>query len=300
MLSRSKLFLYNRYQFLSAVPRIFNKTFLHTYQKSSPPANLPDSYLFYPGRTSMLRMEEFYHSTLSTDLMILSYKDPESERKFIEKRQKEHLPIKKSVLTRDTNPFAINRPSPKSRGNKKRLPVPPKQCHKTIPKLLKIDVHCMIKEAIHSKQHLLSGIMALQCITSERPTVVYSKTGVAQWKLRKDMPIGCKVSISGPPMYTFLDKLVEIVLPRMKEWHGIPITSGDQNGNIAMGFPASALSLFPDIEGNYDMFPLMTGFDVIFNTTAYTDYEGRMLLSGFQIPFTPRKKMGRKGRTNRN
>ncbi|CAG8752804.1 33174_t:CDS:2 [Gigaspora margarita] len=294
MLTRSKkLFLYNRYQFLSAVPRIFNKTSLHTYQKSLPPANLPDSPSFYPGRTSILRMEDFYHSTLSTDLMILSYKDPESEQKFIEKRQKEHLPIKKSVLTRDINPFAINRPPPKPRGNKKRLPVPPKQSPKTIPKLLKIDVHCMIKEAIHSKQHLLSGIMALQCITSERPTVVYSKTGVAQWKLRK-------VSISGPPMYTFLDKLVEIVLPRMKEWHGIPITSGDQNGNIAMGFPASALSLFPDIEGNYDMFPLMTGFDVIFNTTAYTDYEGRMLLSGFQIPFTPRKKMGRKGRINRN
>ncbi|CAG8480421.1 828_t:CDS:1 [Funneliformis caledonium] len=104
------------------------------------------------------------------------------------------------------------------------------------------------------------------------------------------MPIGCKVCIKGPPMYTFIDKLVEIVLPRMKEWHGVPMSSGDGDGNIAMGFPASALSLFPDIEGNYDSFPLMTGFDVIFNTTAYTDYEARSLLSGFQIPFNERKR----------
>jgi large subunit ribosomal protein L5 len=107
------------------------------------------------------------------------------------------------------------------------------------------------------------------------------------------MPIGCKVSIKGHSMYNFIDKLAEIVLPRMKEWYGVPVTSGDSNGNIAMGLPASALPLFPDIEGNYDSFPLMTGFDVIFNTTAYTDMEARTLLSSFQIPFNefkPRNK----------
>jgi len=103
--------------------------------------------------------------------------------------------------------------------------------------------------------------------------------------LNLGMPIGCKVNIKGPPMYNFIDKLVEIVLPRMKEWNGVPMTSGDSDGNIAMGFPASALPLFPDIEGNYDSFPLMAGFDVIFKTTAYTDHEARTLLSSFQIPF---------------
>lgn len=108
------------------------------------------------------------------------------------------------------------------------------------------------------------------------------------------MPIGCVVNIKGPPMYTFVDKLVEIVLPRLKEWYGVPLSSGDNNGNIAMGFPASALSLFPEIEGNYDSFPLMTGFDVMFNTTAYTDNEAKTLLSGLQIPFNENKRKGRK------
>ncbi|CAG8514491.1 9882_t:CDS:2 [Acaulospora colombiana] len=253
------------------------------------PANLPDSLEFYPGRSSMLRFEEFHQSTLADDLMILTYRDPTAEQKFIDKRKIKPLPQKKSVLTMDTNPYAKNRPRPKIRGNKNIGPVPPRQSHRTAPELVKIVVHCMMKQSLISKQHLLSGIMALQCITSERPTIVYSKTDVSKWKLRK----GCKVHIQGPPMYTFLDKLVEIVLPRMKEWHGVSISSGDQNGNIAMGFPPSALSLFPDIEGNYDMFPMMTGFHVVFHTTAFTDYEGRILLSGYQIPFTPGKKINR-------
>src|SRR5438128_93452 len=100
------------------------------------------------------------------------------------------------------------------------------------------------------------------------------------------MPIGCKVDFKGASMYTFLDKLVEIVLPRMKDWDGISITSGDEDGNIAMGLPPSSLGLFPDIEGNYEMYPVITGFHVIFQTTAYTDAEGRTLLSGFQLPFS--------------
>ncbi|CAG8573432.1 1651_t:CDS:2, partial [Acaulospora morrowiae] len=257
------------------------------------PANLPNSLDFYPGRSSMLRMEEYHHSTLADDLMILTYRDPEAEQKFIDKRKKKYLPLRKSVLTMDTNPYAKNRPRPKPRGNKNVGPVPPRQSHRTAPELVKIVVHCMMKQSLLSKQHLLSGIMALQCITSERPTIVYSRTDVSRWKLRKGMPIGCKVHIQGPPMYTFLDKLTEIVLPRLREWQGVSISSGDQNGNITMGFPPSALSLFPDIESNYDMFPMMTGFHVVFHTTAYTDYEGRALLSGFQIPFTPGKKINR-------
>ncbi|CAI2168730.1 11028_t:CDS:2 [Funneliformis geosporum] len=269
--------------------RVLTSRHLQTFGKFKPSANLIDDSEFYPGKSSMIRMEEYYNTILYDDLMILTYKDPKSEKTFIEKRLKKHLPLTK--VTRDTdNPFLKNRPPLKPRGDKKSKPIPPPQTHESVPYLKEIYVHCMIKQAIHNKQHLLSGIMALQCITSERPTVTYSKTGVANWKLRAGMPIGCKVCIQGPPMYTFIDKLVEIVLPRMKEWHGVPMSSGDGDGNIAMGFPASALSLFPDIEGNYDSFPLMTGFDVIFNTTAYTDFEARSLLSGFQIPFNERKR----------
>lgn len=86
-------------------------------------------------------------------------------------------------------------------------------------------------------------------------------------------------------MYQFLDKLVEVVLPRMKEWPGLPESAGDATGNIGMGFAPSALSLFPEIENNFDMFPRMTGFDVTFTTTANTNLEARLLLSGFNMPF---------------
>ncbi|CAG8538276.1 8619_t:CDS:2 [Diversispora eburnea] len=242
----------------------------------------------------MLRMEEFYQTTLLDDIMILTYRDRQSEEKFIAKRKKVYLPKTKWALTKDTNPYCKNRPRPPPRGNKTSGPVPPKQSHKTLPQLTRIVVHCMMKQALSNKQHLLSGIMALQCITSERPVIVYSKSNVARWKLRKGMPIGCKVHISGASMYTFLDKLVEIVLPRIKEWSGISINTGDQNGNIAIGFPPEVLSLFPDIESNFDMFPMMTGFQVIFHTTAFTDFEGRILLSGFQIPFDPGRKIKKK------
>lgn len=99
------------------------------------------------------------------------------------------------------------------------------------------------------------------------------------------MPVGVKVTLRGEEMYQFMDKLVEIVLPRLKEWPGLSMTAGDGNGNIALGFPPSALALFPEIEGSFDVYPKMTGFDVIFNTTAYTNTDGRLLLSAFSVPF---------------
>jgi len=99
------------------------------------------------------------------------------------------------------------------------------------------------------------------------------------------MPIGCRVTLKGDKMYQFLDKLVEVVLPKMKEWPGLPEGSGDGTGNIGMGFPPSALSLFPEIESNFDMYPRMTGFDITFNTTAYTNLEARLLMSAFNMPF---------------
>lgn len=109
------------------------------------------------------------------------------------------------------------------------------------------------------------------------------------------MPIGVKVTLRGDSMYNFLDKLTGIVLPGLKEWHGLPATAGDGNGNVAIGLPPSALSLFPEIEGAFDMYPRMTGFDVVFNTTAFTNTDGRLLISGFSVPFTKDGRVGKKG-----
>ncbi|KAI7851702.1 ribosomal protein L5 domain-containing protein [Circinella umbellata] len=244
----------------------------------------------------LMRLKEYYDSTLSEDLMTLTYdhgraapsiykypdiqvqldralavKEEEQKQQQQVEVQEEQEQSKEAVRTR--------------KGGKPVKPIQPPKSASTIPGLDKITLHAMVKDAIHSKHNLLSAFMAFQSITSTRPEVVYARTSVANWKLREGMPIGVKVTLRGEEMYQFMDKLVEIVLPRLKEWPGLQLTAGDGNGNIALGFPASALALFPEIEGSFDVYPKMTGFDVIFNTTAYTNTDGRLLLSGFSIPF---------------
>ncbi|KAG0327066.1 hypothetical protein BGZ99_008406 [Dissophora globulifera] len=212
--------------------------------------------------TGLSRLREHYATSLQEDIMITSYRHHHKKQK----------PIPEGVTS-----------IPK--GNHHIKPAPKPSSPSRIPELVKIDVHCMMKEALTSKYNLLSGIMAIQSITGETPEIIFAKTGVHNWKLRKGMPIGCRVTLKGDKMYQFLDKLVEVVLPKMKEWPGLSEGAGDGTGNIGMGFPPSALSLFPEIENNFDMYPRMTGFDITFNTTAYTNLDARLLMSGFNMPF---------------
>ncbi|KAF9109478.1 hypothetical protein BGX27_007576 [Mortierella sp. AM989] len=212
--------------------------------------------------TGLNRLREHYTTSIQEDIMIAAYRHHYKKKKLVPEGVKVELKRKRH-----------QKPSPR--------PSSPTE----IPELVKVDVHCMMKAAITSKYNLLSGIMAIQSITGETPEIIFAKTGVHNWKLRKGMPIGCRVTLKGDKMYQFLDKLVEVVLPRMKEWPGLPEGSGDGTGNIGMGFPPSALSLFPEIESNFDMYPRMTGFDITFNTTAYTNMDARLLMSGFNVPF---------------
>ncbi|KAG0365611.1 ribosomal protein L5 domain-containing protein [Gamsiella multidivaricata] len=212
--------------------------------------------------TGVSRLREHYRGTVQDDLMVLTYNHSFKPKAKIPEGVRVEL-----------------------KGNKHIKPAPNAPSPRHIPELVKIDVHCMMKEALVSKFNLLSGFMAIQSITGEMPEIIHSKKGVHPWKLRAGNPIGCKVTLKGDKMYQFLDKLVEVVLPRMKEWPGLPESAGDATGNIGMGFPPSAMSLFPEIESNFDMFPRMTGFDVTFTTTAKTNLDARLLLSGFNMPF---------------
>ncbi|KAI8093379.1 ribosomal protein L1-like protein [Halteromyces radiatus] len=235
----------------------------------------------------LLRLKEYYDSTLAEDLMILGYdhsrvappttKYPDLEVQIDRALQSTGEEQQKKQET----PYVART----RKGGKPVKPIAPLKSANAIPKLDKITLHAMIKDAIGNKSNLLSAFMAFQSITGTRPEVVYARTSVANWKLREGMPIGVKVTLRGEEMYQFMDKLVEIVLPRLKEWPGMSMTAGDGNGNVAIGFPPSALALFPEIEGSFDVYPKMTGFDVTFNTTAYTNTDGRLLLSGFSVPF---------------
>ncbi|KAG0223398.1 ribosomal protein L5 domain-containing protein [Mortierella sp. GBAus27b] len=229
---------------------------------------LPQTPLY---TTGLSRLREHYATSIQEDIMIATYRHHHKAKKRIPEGVKIEL-----------------------KGNRHLKPAPRPSSPNEVPELVKIDVHCMMKEAITSKYNLLSGIMAIQSITGETPEVIFAKKGVHTWKLRKGMPIGCKVTLKGDKMYQFLDKLVEVVLPKMKEWPGLPEGSGDGTGNIGMGFPPSALSLFPEIESNFDMYPRMTGFDITFNTTAYTNMDARLLMSGFNIPFQRSSTVARK------
>ncbi|KAI8147722.1 ribosomal protein L5 domain-containing protein [Fennellomyces sp. T-0311] len=236
----------------------------------------------------LLRLKEYYDSTLSEDLMILTY-DHARAAPSTYKHPDIQAQIDRALAATGEEKAHVSQDKPEAvrtrKGGKPVKPIQPAKSANTIPGLDKITLHAMVKDAIHSKHNLLSAFMAFQSITSTRPEVVYARTSVANWKLREGMPIGVKVTLRGEEMYQFMDKLVEIVLPRLKEWPGLQLTAGDGNGNIALGFPASALALFPEIEGSFDVYPKMTGFDVIFNTTAYTNTDGRLLLSGFSVPF---------------
>ncbi|KAI8052665.1 ribosomal protein L1-like protein [Thamnidium elegans] len=239
------------------------------------------------------RMKEYYDHTLSEDLMVLGY-DHTRVAPATSKYPDLEAQIKSALETTATEPIiqstTISPDAVRTRkGGKPVKPLQPLKSAKVIPRLDKITLHAMIKDSINSKSNLLSAFMAFQSITGTRPDVVYARNSVANWKLREGMPVGVKVTLRGEEMYQFMDKLVEIVLPRLKEWPGLSMTAGDGNGNIAIGFPPSALALFPEIEGSFDVYPKMTGFDVIFNTTAYTNTDGRLLLSAFSVPFTVKK-----------
>ncbi|OMH83914.1 54S ribosomal protein L7, mitochondrial [Zancudomyces culisetae] len=230
-------------------------------------------------RANYTRLSDFYDITLRDDLMILNYEHKSS--KLDEYREK-NVPVvtrnPEKRLNKKEDELVLEK-------NKARVPEIKPINAENVPRLEKITVQIRMKEGLASKSNILSGLMALQCITGETPDVIHARSDAATWKLRKGMPIGAKVVLQGDAMYEFMDKLVEVVLPRLKEWDGLKTRAGDGLGNFTLGFSPSALGLFPEIEGIYDMFPVIYGFYVNIGTTANRNIDGRMLLSGFKIPF---------------
>jgi large subunit ribosomal protein L5 len=166
------------------------------------------------------------------------------------------------------------------------VPVPSNDKVKRLPKLEGVDVQIMqVKQSIGNKFTLLGAYMALQSITHQRPATIFARRDSAAIGLRKGMPIGCKVSLEGEDMHMFIDKLTDMVLPRLKEYYGFKPRSGDGHGNFNLCIPASAMALFPDIEVCFEKYPRTMELHVNIRTSCQTNEEGALLLSGFQIPF---------------
>ncbi|OZJ05166.1 hypothetical protein BZG36_02216 [Bifiguratus adelaidae] len=241
-----------------------------------------------PSLQTLVRAREHFHSTIEDDLLLLTF-DHGKSTLAVPSTSTPSLNTLEQQLNSTSATTALSDSQPtKRKGNKPLKPKIKPTTPTNIPTLEKITVHAMVKDAIHNKTHLLSAFMALQGVSAVRPEVIFAKNSVAQWKLREGMPIGVKVTLRGAEMYTFLDKLVELVLPRLRDFSGFPASAGDGNGNIGVGFPPSALALFPEIENTFDMYPRMTGFDVVFCTTAQNNADARLLMSGFGVPFIKR------------
>jgi len=150
-----------------------------------------------------------------------------------------------------------------------------------IPKLEKIVINMAVGKAVQDSKKLQQAIQEMTLITGQKPYTCRARKSVANFKLREGMPIGCKVTMRGKRMYEFLDRLVNIALPRVRDFRGIPAKSFDGRGNYAMGLKEQIV--FPEI--NYDDVDEIRGMDIIICTTAGNDAEAKALLEQFQMPF---------------
>jgi large subunit ribosomal protein L5 len=150
-----------------------------------------------------------------------------------------------------------------------------------VPKLEKIVINMGVGEATQDKKKVEQAAAEMQLIAGQKPVITKAKKSIAQFKLREGMPIGCKVTLRRERMYEFLDRLVTIALPRVRDFRGLNPKSFDGRGNYAMGLKEQIV--FPEI--NYDQIEKVRGMDIIITTTANTDEEARELLRLFNFPF---------------
>ena len=150
-----------------------------------------------------------------------------------------------------------------------------------VPKLDKIVINMGVGEAKENAKLLDAAIADMELITGQKAIATKAKKSVANFKIREGQAIGCKVTLRGEKMYEFLDRLVNLALPRVRDFRGVSAESFDGRGNYAMGIKEQII--FPEIE--YDKIDKVRGMDVIIATTAHTDEEARELLRMFNMPF---------------
>ncbi len=150
-----------------------------------------------------------------------------------------------------------------------------------VPKLDKIVINMGVGEAKENAKILEAAVSDMETISGQKAVITKAKKAVANFKIREGMPIGCKVTLRGEKMYEFLDRLVNLALPRVRDFRGVSANSFDGRGNYSLGIKEQLI--FPEIE--YDKVDKVRGMDIIFVTTAKTDEEARELLRLFNMPF---------------
>ncbi|MEX0808225.1 MAG: 50S ribosomal protein L5 [Dongiaceae bacterium] len=149
------------------------------------------------------------------------------------------------------------------------------------PRLTKIVINMGVGKAVQDSKKLNAAVKELTAIAGQKPVITRARTSISNFKLRENMPIGCKVTLRSDRMYEFLDRLVTIALPRVRDFRGLSGKSFDGRGNYALGLKEQIV--FPEV--NYDEIDEIRGMDIVICTTAKTDAEAKALLKGFDLPF---------------
>ncbi len=150
-----------------------------------------------------------------------------------------------------------------------------------IPKVDKIVINMGVGEAVQNSKAIDSAVADLMKLSGQKPVVTRAKKSIAAFKLREGMSIGCKVTLRGQRMYEFMDRLLNVALPRVRDFRGVSGKAFDGRGNYTLGIKEQLI--FPEME--YDKIDKLRGMDVVFVTTARTDEEARELLRGFGMPY---------------
>lgn len=150
-----------------------------------------------------------------------------------------------------------------------------------VPKIEKITLNMGVGEAVGDKKQLDNAVADLEKLSGQKPLVTKARKSVAGFKIREGFPIGCKVTLRGERMWDFFDRLVQIAIPRVRDFRGLSPKSFDGRGNYSMGVREQII--FPEID--YDKVDKIRGLDITITTTAQSDEEGRALLSAFSFPF---------------
>lgn len=150
-----------------------------------------------------------------------------------------------------------------------------------VPKIEKITLNMGLGEAVGDKKIIEKAVADMTAIAGQKPVVTKARKSIANFKIREDWPIGCKVTLRREHMYEFLDRLVSIAIPRIRDFRGFSGKAFDGRGNYSLGVKEQII--FPEID--YDKIDVIRGMDIIITTTASTDEEGRALLAAFNFPF---------------
>ena len=150
-----------------------------------------------------------------------------------------------------------------------------------VPRIEKITLNMGVGEAVDDKKVMDNAVSDMEKIAGQKPVVTKAKKSIAGFKIRDDYPVGCKVTLRKNNMYTFLDRLISIAIPRIRDFRGIPAKSFDGRGNYNMGIKEQII--FPEIE--YDKIDVLRGMNITITTSAKTDEEAKGLLSAFSFPF---------------